>query len=129
MRRASLSSPTSATASARRRRHVGELPTVGQPASLLVLHQRVADLVELTGEHAVELVQGEAGDAMVGDAVLLEVVRADLLRAPAATDLALASYGQLRALAVLFELEQPAAQHDERLGAVLYLTLPAPHRD
>ena len=47
-------------------------------------------LVELAGQHLVELVEREP-DAVVGDPVLLEVVGADLLGAPAAADLARAA--------------------------------------
>src|SRR4051812_18517987 len=48
-------------------------------AGPLVLGERVDQLVELAvAEHPVELVQRQA-DAVVGDAVLLEVVGADLL--------------------------------------------------
>ena len=72
----------------------------------LVRHQRVDDLVELTGEHAVELVERQS-DAMVGDAVLLEVVGADLLGASATSDLAASSVAELGGLLVLLELEQP----------------------
>ena len=48
---------------------------------LLVGDERVDDLVELAGQHLVELVEREA-DAVVGDPVLLEVVGADLLDRP-----------------------------------------------
>ena len=60
---------------------------LGEAAGLLVGDEGVADLVELAGQHPVELVEREP-DAVVGDPVLLEVVGADLLAAPAAAGLA-----------------------------------------
>src|SRR5579859_847202 len=50
----------------------------------------VDDLVEVAGQHAIEGVHREP-DAMIGDAVLLVVVRADLLGAAAAFHLLAAS--------------------------------------
>ena len=84
--------------------------------------ERVGDLVELPGEHLVERVQREA-DAVVGDAVLLVVVRADLLGAPAALHLAAPGRRQLRLLALALGLEEPAAQDAHRLVLVLQLAL------
>ncbi len=58
---------------------------------------------------------------MVGDPVLLEVVCADLLTAPAAADLRFALDGHRRLLLVLGELQQAGAQHQHRPGPVLQL--------
>jgi hypothetical protein len=57
-----------------------------EPAALLVVLQRVGELVELAGEDAVEVVD-EQVDAMVLDTVLGVVIGADLLRALAGADL------------------------------------------
>ena len=72
-------------------------------AAPLVGDERVDHLVELAGQHLVELVDREP-DAVVGDPVLLEVVGADLLGAATAADLGLAGIGRLGRLLVLLEL-------------------------
>ena len=66
---------------------------------------------------------------MVGDAVLLEVVRADLVGAPTALHLAPARRRQLLLLTFALDLEQPAAQDAHRLVLVLQLTLLVLTRD
>ena len=68
--------------------------------------ERVDDLVEIAGQHPIEGVQREP-DAMIGDAVLLEVVRADLLGATAALHLLAAGGADLFVLLVLLGLQEP----------------------
>ena len=60
---------------------------------------------------------------MIGDPVLLVVVGADLLRAPAPADLAAPLVGGLGSGPLLLEAQQPGAQHLQRLVAVLQLAL------
>ena len=81
----------------------------GQPA-LLVGGQRVRELVEVALEDRVEAMLGEL-DAVVGEPVLGEVVRADLLRPLAAADLG-AARGRLLCLPQLaLVLVEACAQH------------------
>src|SRR5581483_4912363 len=64
---------------------------VATAAELFLLHvfaHRTDHQVQFAARDRVELVDGQA-DAMIGDAVLLEVVRADLRPALAAADLIL----------------------------------------
>ena len=58
----------------------------------------------------------------IGDAVVLVVVGADLLRPPAALHLLLARRGQRLVLLLLLELQQPGAQDRHRALTVLQLT-------
>src|SRR5690606_9018174 len=58
-----------------------------------------------------------------GDAVVLEVVGADLLGPAAPAHLVAPGGGGLLGLAVLLGLQQPGPQHGERLGLVLRLAL------
>ena len=61
---------------------------LGEPGRLVLGDQRLDDLVErLARDHLVELVEGQV-DAVVGDAVLREIVGADALGAVAGADLA-----------------------------------------
>ena len=106
----------------------GQDPIVGEPARPFVGHERVAHLVELAGEHPVEVVDGEP-DPVVGDPVLLEVVGADLLAAAAAADLGLALAGRLGRLPQsCSSVQQPGAQDLHRLRPVLDLALLVLHR-
>ena len=82
--------------------------------------QRVDDRVELAVHHEIELVQGEA-DAMIGDAVLREVVGADLLAAVAGAHHAAALGAERRLLLFELHLIEPRTQHALGLGAVLDL--------
>ncbi len=66
---------------------------------------------------------------MVGDAVLLEVVRPDLLGPTSASHLAAALLGLLRGETVLLQLEQPGPQHLQGAGPVLDLALFVLHGD
>jgi len=102
--------------------------TAGELRGALGGGQCVGEVVELTGEHLVERVQGEP-DAVVGDPVLLEVVGADLVGATAALHLVAASRRQLRLLALTLRLEHPGAQDPQRLVLVLELALLVLARD
>src|SRR3954464_4037433 len=105
-RRASVRSPSRFAASSNAPRQLaGSVTRVRQAAGLLVVHQRIRDLVELAAEHTVELVDRQSRHAVVGEPVLLEVVRADLLRAAAAADLASTDLRCLRLLTLLLLLE------------------------
>ena len=92
----------------------------GELAGPLVGHQRLDHLVQLARQHVLELVEREA-DAVVRDPVLLEVVGADLLAAPAPADLGPPLGRQLRGLLVLLGLEQAGPQHRHGPGPVLEL--------
>src|SRR5690606_7964163 len=80
------------------------------------------ELVEITGHHRIQVVPGEA-DAVIGQAVLGEVVGAHLLAAVAASHLPAAHRIALALLLLLLELEEPRAEHPHGLGAVLGLAL------
>ena len=86
----------------------GKPGTSGQLLGALCGGEGVGDLVErlAAGEHLVERVQRDA-DAVVGHAVLLEVVRADLLRPAATLHLITPRIGLLRVLAISFDLQEP----------------------
>jgi hypothetical protein len=68
------------------------------------------ELVEVAVERVGELVHGEA-DAMVGDPVFLEVVRADLLGSVAAADLPSPLLRNRVLHLAHFDLVEPRAQH------------------
>src|SRR5699024_3930655 len=70
---------------------------LGEPPGLFLLHECIGDLVEFTGQDLVELVQRQA-DPVIGYAILLEVVGADLLRTPSTAGLVPAGLGSLRRL-------------------------------
>src|SRR5437870_345654 len=86
----------------------GKPDTSGQLLGALCGGEGVGDLVErlAAGEHLVERVQRDA-DAVVGHAVLLEVVRPDLLRPAAALHLITPRIRLLRVLSVSFDLQEP----------------------
>src|SRR5436190_22164770 len=88
----------------------------------LIGGKRLDDLVEIAVEHAVERVHRET-DAVVGDAVVLVVVGADLLGTTATLHLVASRRAHLVGLPVLFGLQQPGAQDAHRLIAVLQLAL------
>src|SRR5262249_48195733 len=91
-----------------------------QALGLVPRTYRFDQLPELAVDHAIELVQGEP-DAMIGDAVLWEVVGADLFRAFAAPDHAAALVANFGGLALALEMEEPALQHLERSSLVFDL--------
>src|SRR5204863_6910196 len=103
-------------------------PSLAEGAPALVGRERLGELVELALQYAVELVRREL-DAMVGDAVLGEIVRADLLRALPGPDLRTTSRVELGLLLLPLELIEARAQHAQRLLAVLQLALLVLHRD
>ena len=91
-------------------------------ARAFVARERLDDLVEIAVEHPVEGMHRET-DAMVGDAIVLEVVRANLLGPPAALHLITTRGRNLGVLPVLLGLQQPRAQDPHRLLLVLELAL------
>ena len=118
--RASVPSPTRSAVSNSSSRQVGHGVGARELASPLVGHQRLDHLVQVAREHVLELVEREA-DAVVRNPVLLEVVGADLLAAPAPSHLG-PPLGRLhRRPLVLLGLEQPGPQHGHRPGPVLEL--------
>src|SRR5207248_3049764 len=76
--------------------------------------------VELADHDAVDLVERQV-DAMVGDAALWKVVRADALGAVTRADEALSRRGGFRLLLALALVTDARRQHAERLLAVLML--------
>src|SRR4029077_1097182 len=116
----------SCRATGRRRAPAGRprwsLVLVGELPAPLVGGQCVGALLELAGQHLVERVEGQA-DAMVGDPVLLVVVRADLVGPATALRLAAAGRRQLLLLALALDLVEATAQDAHRLVLVLQLTL------
>src|SRR5579875_1535454 len=89
-----------------------------EPAPLLVILERVGELVELAGEDTVEVVD-EQVDAVVLDAVLGVVVGADLLRALSGADLGEPACPDLGLLLGERALVQAGAEHAHRALAVL----------
>src|SRR5947207_528808 len=86
---------------------------------LIVGTEGVNEFIELAVEHKIELVYGQA-DAMIGDAILFEIISADLFGAVAAADhrFSLAREGVM--LFLLFELLQAGTEYAHRFFAVLY---------
>ena len=80
----------------------------------------VDDLVELAFHDRVEGVEGQV-DAVVGQAVLREIVGADALGAVAGADLRLAFGGQLVVLLLALEGQQPGAEDAHGLVVVAVL--------
>src|SRR3989449_56615 len=93
-----------------------------EPLPLSREPQRVDHVVEIAVHHLGKIVDGVV-DAMVGDPVLREVVRTDLLRPVAGADLGAPLPGPRRFLLGEHLVEQPRAQHLERLDLVLELAL------
>src|SRR5215204_2819716 len=89
---------------------------------LVVRDEGVDELVERALHDEVELVDGEA-DAVVADAVLLEVVGANLFGAVARAYHRAALAGLRLVLLLLLQLLEARAQHPHRLLAVLDLRL------
>jgi hypothetical protein len=94
--------------------------TLLQAPPLLIVLQRGGQLVELAHQDPVEVVD-EQVDAVVLDALFLEVVGADLLGALAASDLGLARGCDRGLLLGERALLQARAQHAHRALAVLKL--------
>src|SRR4051794_4855922 len=123
-RRASVRSPSRFAASSNAPRQLaGSVTRVRHAAGLLVLHQRIRDLVDLAAGHPVEVVDRQSRHAVVGEPVLLEVVRADLPRASAVPDLAATGLRCLGLLSLVLLLENARTQDLHRLGLVLDLAL------
>src|SRR3954468_1763432 len=94
-----------------------------EAVGLLGHRERIDQRIELPVEHRGEVVDGQA-DPVVGHPVLGEVVRPDLVGAVAAADHQAPHRGVPLALRRDLEIEQPRAQHRERLRLVLVLALP-----
>src|SRR5688572_2503000 len=92
-----------------------------QALGLVPGDDRAHQLLEIAVDDAVQLVQREP-DAVVGDAVLREVVGADLLRTFAGAHHAAAFVADLVLLLLELQVEQAATQHLERARLVLDLT-------
>ncbi len=97
-------------------------------APALVGRQRLGELVEATLQDPVELMDGQL-DPVVGEPVLGEVVRADLLGPLAGADLRVAGGAELGAPPLELALVEARAQHAHRLLPVLELRLLVLHRD
>ena len=82
--------------------------------------KRVDDRVELAFHHQIQLVQRQA-DAVIGQAVLREIVSADFFAAVAGADHAAPLRADRRLLLFQLHLIEPRAQHAHRLGAILDL--------
>src|SRR5436190_14443762 len=82
----------------------------------------LGELLQVALEDPVELVHGQL-DPVIGEPVLGEVVRPDLLGALAASDLRLALRGERGLLALALELVEARAQDTQRLRLVLELGL------
>src|SRR5687768_9621874 len=76
--------------------------------------QRLDDLIEIAVENFLEVVRGET-NAVIGDAALRKIVRADLGRAIAGADLRFALARTLCFLRGYLRVEKTAAQDLERL--------------
>src|SRR5579872_2707455 len=87
---------------------------------LMLLLERLDELIQLPVHHLRELVEGEL-DAVVGHAALREVVGADALGAIAAADLQAARLRLGALLLLLLGRQQPCLEERERAGAVLVL--------
>src|SRR4051812_9665256 len=93
-----------------------------QLLSLVERRDGVDDRVKMPLHHRLELIQSQA-DAMVGHAILFEVIRADLFASIARAHHALSIAAQLCALLLDFDLIQPRPEYLESLRPVLYLRL------
>src|SRR5690348_5556218 len=82
--------------------------------------ERADQIVEIAIQDLRQLVQGQV-DAVVGDAALRKIVRADALAAIAGTHLQLARRGLLRGLLGALRIQQPRLQQRQRARAVLVL--------
>src|SRR5512141_138405 len=88
-----------------------------EQVGLMLARKRIRQLEEIAIDDRIDLVEGEI-DAMVGDAPLREIVRADALAAIAAADQALAHRGlRLLSFAALL-VEKALSKHRHGLGAV-----------
>ena len=107
--------------------HLAQSPSARSRRPLLG-GQRVDDHLEVAGEDRRQPVDREA-DAVIGDTVLLVVVRADLLAASATAHLRPTLGGQLLGAFTFGEFEQPGPQDEHRPSLVLELRPFVLHRD
>ena len=80
-----------------------------EAAGLIGQRERIDDLVQIAVEHLIKLIERQA-DAVIGHAVLREVVGAYLFAAVTAADLALAAGVVFLVVGVLLLLQKTAAQ-------------------
>src|SRR5258708_5534995 len=99
---------------------LGGFALVSEPAGLVIRGESADDCVQSSFHYLIKLVQSEA-DAMVGDAVLGEVVGADLFAAVAAAHHAASFGADLFALLFQLQLIEPRPQHALGFGPVLDL--------
>src|SRR5687767_405838 len=90
--------------------------------SLIVCGECLDEFVDVAFHHQIQLMNGET-DAVIGDAVFLEVVSANLFRAIAGANHRATFAGQRVVLLLLFYFLQTRTQYAHRLFAVLYLRL------
>src|SRR5205823_1426696 len=89
-----------------------------EPAALLIVLKRRCQLVELADQDRVEVVD-EQVDPVILDALLLEVVGADLLCALTRPHLCRARCGDLRLLLGKRTVKETRAEHSHRALAIL----------
>src|SRR6185312_12742192 len=122
-RRSSTNSPWPAPNEARRGPMVPATRALDTELLLDVgQHQAIDQLVQIAVQRPIQLVQREA-DAMVGHPILRKIVRADLGRPVARPHLRATHARPLRFLLRQPLIQQPRAQHLERLELVLQLRL------
>src|SRR5262245_61869899 len=97
-----------------------ELSLAAEPLFAVEVLEGLHDVVQMAGDDTVQLVQRQV-DAVVGDAVLREVVRADALGAIAGADQGAALLGTFFVQRLLPALIQPAAQDAHRPLEILVL--------
>src|SRR5262249_32237853 len=95
-------------------------PTREEELGLAVRAELFDELVEVAFDDAIELVERDA-DPVVGEAILREVVSANLLRALAGADHGAALGTDCRLLLLAFDIHQARAQNLERLRLILQL--------
>src|SRR5207302_5822375 len=100
----------------------GGASVLTEPPTLLLGLERGGEVVQLAGEDGGQVAAREP-DAVVGDAVLREVVGADLLGPLAGADLRAALGGELGLLRGELALVKARAEYAQRLLAVLELRL------
>ena len=116
-------SSSSSRALEQRRLHGHDARPLPLPLSLqfaVVSGERFDDRVQLAVHHEIQLMQREP-DAVIGDAILREVVGADLLAAVARAHHAAALGAQRGLLLLQLHLVEPRTQHALGLGAILDL--------
>src|SRR2546427_457192 len=86
-----------------------QIPRLFQPLLLVRVPQRLQQLRQVAVDDGIELIKRQV-DAVIGEAVLREIVGADTFAAVARADLALALVGADFVKLLLLALEEPAAE-------------------